>query len=156
LGGTAATVNQYQGGFLTVASGAGIGQTLRIQGNTAQTSTTGSVVVTLEDGPNTALTTSSVVSLSPAHGANVIIGSATLTGAATGVALYVIPVSSYGFLVAKGLTAAVTVTTSPTIGQEVTSAASGQLTVGTATGVSLGYAAYSGSTGTATLVFLNI
>ncbi len=58
LGGTAATLNQYQGGYAIVDSGPGIGQTLRIAGNTAQTSTTGSVTVTLEDAPNTALTTS--------------------------------------------------------------------------------------------------
>lgn len=63
LGGTAILANAYQGGYLIVNAGTGIGQTLKIQSNTAQTVTSGSVVVTLEDSPAVALDTSSKVSL---------------------------------------------------------------------------------------------
>ena len=156
LGGTAVTANQYQGGFLHVNSSTGVGQTLRIASHPAQATTTGSVVVTLEDGPVTALTTASVVSLTPPHGANIIIGSNALTGAAVGVGLYVIAVSSFGFLVAKGLTAANTVTTPASIGQAVMAGASGALIVWTTPNQMLGYAAYGGTNATATMVFLNI
>lgn len=118
LGGTAATLNQYQGGFATIKSGTGIGQTLRIQGNTAQTTTTGSVVVTLEDGPNTALDTTSTVSLSPAPGYNVVISpaAASATNTVFGVSLYAIPASSYGFFVTHGNTGIVAVAAGIAVG----------------------------------------
>lgn len=126
LGGTAATLNQYQGGFLEVQSSTGIGQTLRIAGNPAQATTTGSLVVTLEDGPNTALTTSSVVNLIPAPGLNVVISpaAASLTNTVFGVSLYAIPASSYGFFVVRGNTGLVAVSAGV--------AAGSSLSVGTA------------------------
>ncbi len=76
LGGTAATAGQYAGGFLVVQSSTGIGQTLKIANNPAQASTTGSLVVTLEDAPTTALTTSSVVNRIAAVGCTVVISPA--------------------------------------------------------------------------------
>jgi hypothetical protein len=144
LGGTAITANQYQGGFLYVQSSTGIGQFLRIAGNTAQTVTSGSTVVTLEDAPNVALTTSSVVSLVPAHGANVIVNPTTPTNTPVGVALYAISPSSYGFLVAKGLTAALSDSTAPAVGHAIASS--------TTTAGDIGAVAYTGSVVTGTVI----
>ena len=115
----AVAANVYQGGFVTVVSSTGIGQTLRIAGNTAATSA-GSYLftVTLEDNPAVALSTTSVVNLSPAHGANIIISpaAASLTNAEAGVGLYVIAPSSYGFLVSRGLTSVVAVAAGIAVG----------------------------------------
>lgn len=118
LGGTAVTANQYAGGYAVVSAGTGIGQTSRILSHPAQSSTTGTVVLTLEDplsvatavadskvsltlpqfgGPNgTALTT---------HG--VVVCPTTLTGRVIGATIYPIPAStsttlSYGFIQTKG------------------------------------------------------
>ena len=126
LGGTAATANQYQGGFLVVQSSTGIGQTLKIASHPAQATTTGSLVVTLEDGPNTALTTSSVVNLIPAMGYNVVISpaAASLTNTEFGVSLYPMAASTYGFFVTRGNTALV--------GVSAGVAAGSSLSVGTA------------------------
>jgi hypothetical protein len=144
LGGTATTANQYAGGFLYVQSSTGIGQFLRVAGNTAQATTSGAVVVTLEDAPNTALTTSSVVSLVPQHGANIIINPTTPTNTPVGVALYVIAASSYGFLVAKGLTAALADSTAPAVGHAIASS--------TTTAGCVGAVAYTGSVVTGTVI----
>lgn len=103
LGATAATANQYAGGFLIVNSSTGLGQTLRIASHPAA-ALSASLVITLEDGPNTALTTSSKVCLIPPHGANIIINPTTPTGAVVGVGLYPIAASAYGYVTVKGLT----------------------------------------------------
>ena len=126
LGGTAATAGQYAGGFLVVQSSTGIGQTLKIANHPAQTLTSGALVVTLEDAPTTALTTSSVVNLIPATGFNVVISpaAASLTNTEFGVGLYAIPASSYGFFVTRGNTALV--------GVSAGVAAGSSLSVGTA------------------------
>lgn len=103
LGATAATANQYAGGFLVVNDNNGEGQTLRIASHPAA-ALSASLVVTLEDGPATALTTSSEVCLIPAHGNGVIVYPTTPTGATAGVTLYPITAASYGFITTKGLT----------------------------------------------------
>ena len=127
LGGTAATANQYQGGFLVVQSSTGIGQTLRIQSHPAQATTNGSLVITLEDAPNTALTTSSVVNLIPAPGYNVVISpaAASLTNTVFGVSLYAIPASSYGFFVVSGNTGLVAVAAGVATGSSISVGAAG-------------------------------
>lgn len=104
LGATAVTANQYAGGFVVVNDNAGEGQTLRIASHPAADAS-GSLVVTLEDAPVTAITTASEVTLVPAHGNGVIVAPTTLTGALCGVSLYPITAASYGFLVTKGITA---------------------------------------------------
>ena len=118
LGGTAATLNQYQGGFAVVQSSTGIGQTLRIASHPAQATTNGALVVTLEDAPNTALTTSSTVSLIPAPGYNVVISpaAASATNTVFGVSLYAIAASSYGFFVVHGNTGIVAVSAGVAVG----------------------------------------
>lgn len=155
LGATAATANQYRGGFLVVNSGAGLGQTLRIASHPAANSA-GSLVVTLEDAPNTALTTASKVCLQPAHGDNVIIQPTTVTGAQVGVGLYPIAAASYGFLVSKGLTScladgAIGVGLGISIGT-----VAGAVAVAAATTARLGYASQAGVDTEYRTVFINL
>lgn len=110
LGGTAATAAQYSGGLAIINAGTGLGQTLKIASNPAQASTTGALVLTLEDGPNTALDTTSKVCLIPAQGAGVVINPATASSTPIGLGLYPITstasVLNYGFLVSKGVVSA--------------------------------------------------
>lgn len=102
LGATAATANQYAGGFVVVNDNNGEGQTLRIASHPAADSA-GSLAITLEDGATTAITTASEVCLIPAHGNGVILAPTTLTGAVAGVSLYNVAAEAYGFVVTKGL-----------------------------------------------------
>lgn len=105
LGGTAVTANQYAGGFAVINVGTGKGQTLRIASNTAQSNTSGSVVLTLEEAPSVALSASdSEVSLIAADGNGVVIHPTTPTSNVAGVSLYSIAASAYGFIVSKGIT----------------------------------------------------
>lgn len=116
-GATAHLANQFQGGFLNVVEGTGLGQTLRIASNTAA-STTSAEVITLEDAFSVATSTDSrfTLTLNPygsQYGTNystngVIISPATtLTGKIVGVTVYPIPastatVASYGLIQTKG------------------------------------------------------
>ncbi len=102
LGATAATANQYAGGFVVVNDNNGEGQTLRIASHPAADSS-GSLAVTLEEGATVAITTASEVCLIPPHGKDVIIMPTTYTGAVAGVGLNTIAAASYGFVVTKGL-----------------------------------------------------
>lgn len=103
LGATAATANQYAGGFLVVNDNNGEGQTLRIASHPAANSGA-SLAVTLEDGATTAITSASEVCLIPPHGEDIILAPTTLTGAVAGVSLYDIAATAYGFVTTKGLT----------------------------------------------------
>lgn len=118
LGATAATANQYAGGFLIVNDNAGEGQTLKIASHPAADSAA-SLVITLEDGPTTAITTASEVSLVPADGSAVIINPTTATGAIAGASLYNMAASTYGFLVTRGVTALLNADAAITIGSAV-------------------------------------
>lgn len=117
-GGTATTANQYQGGFAVISAGTGIGQTLRILGNTA-TGTSGNTVLSLEDplSVNIDTSTSKVTLTLPAYGsANgvaitthgvIIAPSGTATGQEIGVTVGPLAASSstaanYGFIQTKG------------------------------------------------------
>lgn len=121
LGGTAVTANQYAGGYAVVSAGTGKGQTLRIASHPAQSSTSGTVVLTLEDPLSvaTAVADSKVsLTLNPygsyngaaysTHG--VIVSPTTATGATIGATIYPIPATTstvvyYGFIQTKGLVA---------------------------------------------------
>ena len=118
LGGTLVTANQYAGGFAVVSAGTGIGQTLKIASHPAQSTTTGNVVLTLEDPLSVAITsTDSKVSLTlPQYGSQngtdvttsgVIIAPSTPTGRIIGATIYPIPASTstvptYGFIQTSG------------------------------------------------------
>jgi hypothetical protein len=157
LGGTAVTANQYQGGYLIVEEGTGLGQTLRIAGHPAQATTTGNVVITLEDAPGVALDTTSKCSLIPAHGSNVIISPTTPT-VPCGVALYAIAPSSYGFVKCKGLVGAVSDSSNATVANSImpSTTTAGDVTLFIATGANIGSAGQTGVSAKATLVMLNI
>lgn len=118
LGGTAVTANQYAGGYVVISAGTGIGQTLKIASHPAQATTSGTVVLTLEDPLSVAtLTSDSKASLTlPQYGSQngaavttsgVVVCPTTLTGRVIGATLYPIPASTstiptYGFIVTKG------------------------------------------------------
>lgn len=104
LGATAATANQYAGGFVMVNDNNGEGQTLRIASHPAADASA-SLAITLEEGGTTALTTASEVCLLPAHGNAVIVNPTTPTGALAGVTFYDIAAGAYGFTVVNGLVA---------------------------------------------------
>lgn len=158
LGATALTANQYQGGLLVVQSSTGIGQTLRIASNPAALSSGTGVVITLEDAPNTALTTSSVVSLIPAHGANVIINPTTPSNVPVGISLYPISPSSYGFLKVKGLVGAVSDASIASVGNSIAASTTtaGTVTLFVATKTYLGSAAITAVSAGAYPVILNL
>lgn len=103
LGGTAATANQYAGGYAVINAGTGLGQTLQISSNPAQATTNGSLVVTLSDGPNTALDTSSKVTLIANPCFKVILSDHTALQQPVGVTLYPITAANYGYIVSKGV-----------------------------------------------------
>ncbi len=91
-GATVLKVNQYQGGYFVVASGTGIGQTLKIASH-APAANGATFVVTLEDAILTTLDATSIVTLqySP-YGASsvagVLISNHTTLGLPVGVTLY--------------------------------------------------------------------
>lgn len=115
-GATAILANRFSGGYLTVVSGTGLGQTLSISSNTAA-STTSAFVVTLEDQFTTATDSTSRFTLTiNTYGSRfgtdyttdgVIVSPTTLTGKVIGVTAYPIPastatVASYGFVQTRG------------------------------------------------------
>lgn len=164
LGATALQANQYaSGGFLLVDSGPGIGQSLLISSNPAALASATNVVITLEDAPNVALTTSSTVCLIPPHGANVVVFPTTSTGAAVGVTLY--PLASgttatptVGFVISKGLVACLSDANVAAVGQSIvpsiTTAGAIQLSGGT--GAVLGYANQTSVSAKARSVFIDL
>ncbi len=103
LGGTAATANQYAGGYAVVTSGTGLGQTLQIASHPAQATTTGALVVTLADAPNTALDVTSTISLIANPGKGAIVSNASALEQPIGVTLYPITAANYGYIVSKGI-----------------------------------------------------
>lgn len=103
LGATAATANQYAGGFLVVNDNNGEGQTLKIASHPAAASA-GSLTVTLEDSPSVAITAASEACLIANQANGIIINPTTPTGAPVGVGLYTIAAAGYGFVVCKGTT----------------------------------------------------
>lgn len=120
LGGTAVTANQYAGGYLLVNDGTGAGQTLKIASHPAQTSTSGTVVITLEDAVQVATDSSSNTSLrlnpyGSSNGTNVstsgvIVCPTTLTGQVIGVSTYPVAASTstvptYSLIQTRGLVA---------------------------------------------------
>lgn len=159
LGATAVVANQYAGGFVLVNAGTGIGQVLRIASHPAAALST-SLVVTLEDGPNTALSTSdSKATLITPHGKNVIIYPTTGSGAPVGFAIYAIAASTYGFFVTKGVTTAILDSTgSLGAGSQVSpsNADAGEVEGGVLAQGFVGVSIQAGVTGEARAIFANI
>lgn len=116
-GATAVLADQFQGGYLNVVEGTGLGQTLKISSNLAA-ATTAALVITLEDAFTVATSTDSrfTLTLNPygsTNGTNVstdgviVTPASTLTGMVLGASLYPIAAStstvpSYGLIQTKG------------------------------------------------------
>lgn len=106
LGGTAATADQYRDGYLVVrdTSTTGSGQALPVVGNSAQTSTTGTVDVYLAEGVAEALTTASVSNLELSPFGGVLISDHTVTTErVVGVPQVDVPAASYAWFQVSGV-----------------------------------------------------
>lgn len=104
LGGTAATLNQYLGGWLIVEtdSGGTPGYQYQIAGNPAQATTTGTLVVTLNDPLLVAISASATCSLIPNTYSGTIISAAAATGSPVGAAIFAVTASYYGWVQSTG------------------------------------------------------
>jgi hypothetical protein len=142
LGGTAATANQYAGGFVVVNDNAGEGQTLKVAANLAQASTSGNVTIYLEDSPVTALTSASEICLIPAVGSGVVINPTTPTNRPLGVTLNPVAASAYGLAVSKGATSALADASTAAVGLGIapSTTTAGSVTVQAATLANIGSA----------------
>jgi hypothetical protein len=104
LAGTAVTANQYAGGTAVVTVTPDIGGCYRIKSHPAQTSTTGDVVLTLEDPIQVAWTTATRVDLvaNPYNGV-IITPTTAATSVPVGVAVYPIVAGEYGWIQVSGV-----------------------------------------------------
>jgi hypothetical protein len=163
LGATAATANQYRGGYLAVVDGAGEGQVLKIASHPAADASA-TLTLTLEDGPSTALSTStSECSLVPATGNGVIIMPTTPSNVPFGLAMYPIAADAYGFFLTKGLGNALSDATTPAVGCAISWSAATAGAVGATpyagnvlTGAVIGHTAILGVSAEYRPVFMNI
>lgn len=107
LGGTAATLNDYAEGTLTVVEGTGIGQNFRIQSHPAQTATVGTLAVTIYDSVQVALDTTSKATLLKNQYNGVLLyaadGAGNCVGAANVAAASTVVSSKYGWLQTWGI-----------------------------------------------------
>ncbi len=174
LGGTLVTANQYAGGYFIVNAGTGIGQQLKIASHPAQSSSSGTVVITLEDPIQVATLasdTKSCLRMNPFGSSNgtdvrtdgVIVCPTTVSGQVLGVAAYPIAASTstvptYGLVQSKGI-ANVLNDASTTIGVGVmpsSNTAGAVMTYVVATSTLLGFSVQAGVTTEARQVQLNI
>jgi hypothetical protein len=174
LGGTAVTANQYAGGYAVVSAGTGIGQTLRIASHPAQATTSGTVVLTLEDPLSVATAVSdSKVSLTlPQYGSangtivsthGVIVNPTVATGRTIGATIYPLAASSstvpsYGFIQTKGAVAVLN-DSGTAIGLDVmpsSSVAGAVLTYVVATRNRVGTSTVAGENGKAQIITLQL
>lgn len=108
LGGTAATANQYAGGYLQVFDGTGAGQNMLIRNHAAQSSTTGNLTLNLVDPLTTAIVAgTSKISLAVHPMANIIISDASgtaVTDVFDGVPDVAVTNANYGWFQVRGVT----------------------------------------------------
>ena len=159
LGATKADENYYEGGFVVVNSGAGIGQTLRVT-SSSPTASTGVITITLEDAPLTALTSGSNICLIAAPYTGVVISPTTPTAGVSGVTLYDVDASTantydgtsgkltavgtpvFGFMVVNGVTSCLSDVSVAAVGLGVSRSVTtpGAITVAAATYATIGEA----------------
>lgn len=125
LGATAATLNQYAGGYLNVNDATGEGISYLIKGHAAVASS-GVITVELAEPVKVALTTSSEVTLKTNLYSGVIVvpSAATPGGVPTGVANVSITNAYYGWLQTAGPVSALCGATVFTLGEEASQGAS--------------------------------
>lgn len=102
LGGTAATANQYAGGYAVVTTTPDIGGCYRIKSHPAQTSTSGAVVLTLEDPIQVAWTSATRVDLVLNSFNGVVINPTSASSSPVGVAVNAIASGEYGWIQTSG------------------------------------------------------
>lgn len=124
LGATAATANQYAGGYVVVNDEAGEGYAYRIKSHPAADASA-SLVLTLEQGEaiQVALTTSSQVTLVPNQYNGVIIHASTETGIPVGVAVYPITATYYGWVKTRGVASTLSDASPAGVGEAVCASA---------------------------------
>jgi len=152
LGGTAITKDQYQGGYAVINAGTGIGQTLKISGNAAQATTTGNVVITLEDPLMVALSETSKVSLYLNQFYAVI--ASVNTARPIGVTIAPLAASTYGFVCNKGLVSALNQGGTTVILGLAPSTTSGAMETVAATTTQIAMAAAAGTSGENAMVLM--
>lgn len=102
LGATAATANQYAGGYAVVTTGTGAGYTYKISSNPAANASA-SLVITLDDPIQVAtLAADSKIDLFPNPFNGVIVNPTTASSAPVGVAVYAAAAASYSWLQVSG------------------------------------------------------
>lgn len=120
LAGTAATSGQYDEGKLIINAGTGLGQTSTVGHNPAQATTTGNLVVTLQDAFRTAIDNADSKATLVHNTYNGVVESATKTRTAAGVPLVAVLAGDFAFLKTKGITG-VLIGSAATLGGRLTS-----------------------------------
>lgn len=120
LAGTAATNRQYDQGKLVINAGTGLGQTLQINHNPAQATTTGALRLALVDSFTTNVTSASSKATLVHNPYSAVVEAAVKTRTAAGVPLVAMAASNFGWLKTKGVTAVLT-GSAVTLGSRVTS-----------------------------------
>jgi hypothetical protein len=176
LGATLLKTNQYQGGYLVVDSGTGIGQTLRISGHLNAAASAAGVVINLEDPLVVALDATSTVCLIPNQYNGVLIEATGLTATPVGVSFYPISASTapttdgttgkqtvdgvfqYGFLISKGAVSCLSDANTATTGLGVmpSTSTAGCVAVQTATGANIGRALQATVSAKARCVYIDL
>ncbi len=148
LGGTAATVNQYAGGWVVVSADGGSGGLLgpqyQIISHPAQTNGSGTLALTLGDANFNKITTSAKIDLVANPHAGVIINPASLSGTVAGVAIIPTTALYFGWVQVAGIASVlndadgtisqgVAVTPSTTVAGAVEAISSTLQTIGIAT-----------------------
>jgi len=144
LGATAATANQYSGGYMVVElATTGKGQTLLIKSHPSASSS-GTLAVTLDDAVSVLTSGTTTVSLTLNRYNGVIqTPVTTLTGTPVGVAVFAIVNAQFGWICSRGLTGALAdgAITVGTVASAVPSAAAGAAKVMAATLFAVGMVA---------------
>jgi hypothetical protein len=119
LGATAATLNQYAFGTVTIEKGTlGVGQTLLIKGHAAVASS-GVITLNLSDAVQTTVTGTVTISLAANPYLGVIQAPVTtLTGVIVGVAISPLAAAAFGWICTRGITGTLIVGT-PAVGSAV-------------------------------------
>lgn len=118
LGATAATANQYAGGYLVINDVDGEGFTYRIKSHPAAASAA-TLALAIEEPVEVALTTNSEACLIPNKYNGVIIMPTTFTGAPVGVAISNIASGSFGWIKTRGVVSCLNGDAALTVGSAV-------------------------------------
>ncbi len=153
LGNTAATANQYAGGYAIVSAGTGIGQTLKIESNPAADASA-TCLITLEDPILVALDGTSRISLYLNPHYNVI--ASVNTARVVGVTIAPLAASSYGFICNKGLVSCLNKSGTTVMLGLAPSTTSGALQTVAATTHEVAMAAAAGTDGENAMVFIRV